>query len=301
MMDTVVFLDTDIGMDCDDAGALAVLHHLAPRRNITIGAMVSSAPLPASPRLIDCINASRGNRVPVGRVSASPAQDSYQDVYAGEVLRRLGMTASDADFEEAVPLLRRELSRCADHSVIYAAIGPQTNMAALLRSPGDAQSPLPGGELLKRKLKSTVVMAGRFVDSSPEFNVVVDVKAAQTVAEGWPGEILYVSHELGAALITGTRFSEEQYRCDPVAMSYAVHSGHGGRYSWDPIALYQALWPDNTLFAAGEPGTVTVGDEGVSVFSPSPSGRHRLLRLSAPVDEAERLLSECICAKEVPQ
>lgn len=295
MTETVFLLDTDLGMDCDDAGAMAILHRLAPHSSTTIGAMVSSAPLSASPALIQHINSFFGTQMPIGRVCAPTAAPSYQDVYAGEVLCRCGTMPPYQDFDDAVRVLRLALTRCADHSVVYTAIGPQTNMAALLRSVGDDISPLTGAALLQQKLRRTVVMAGRFVDRSPEFNVVVDAASAQLVAKAWPGEMVYVSHELGAALISGNRFSDEQYNTDPIAMCYAVHSGHDGRYSWDPVAVYQALFPNNPLFSLGELGQVTIDNDGVSVFTNSDGGRHRLLYLAASAEEVEKQLSEYIC------
>ena len=206
MTGETVFLDTDIGTDCDDAGAMALLHHLLPGSGMRAGAMVCSAPLPDSSALIRHINAYFGCFCPVGRVQSRAAAGMYRDVYAGEVLRRRGAYREAPPCPKAVPLLRRELSRCPDHSAVYVAIGPQTNMAALLLSSPDEESPLGGRELLERKLRRTVVMAGRFVDETPEYNVLADIGAARLTAADWPGEMTYVPHELGAALITGNGF-----------------------------------------------------------------------------------------------
>ncbi|HJD24585.1 MAG TPA: nucleoside hydrolase [Firmicutes bacterium] len=295
MTGETVFLDTDIGTDCDDAGAMALLHHLLPGSGMRIGAMVCSAPLPDSPALIRHINAYFGCFCPVGRVQSRAAAGMYRDVYAGEVLRRSGAYQEASPWPKAVPLLRRELSRCPDHSAVYVAIGPQTNMAALLLSPPDEESPLGGRELLERKLRRTVVMAGRFVDETPEYNVLADIGAARLTAADWPGEMTYVPHELGTALITGNGFTEEQYRDNPVAIAYDVHNGRQGRYSWDPVTVYQALKPDNGLFRAGEAGMVSISQEGVSRFSPAPAGRHRLLELKERSETAERVLTQGIC------
>lgn len=67
---------------------------------------------------------------------------------------------SSRDVPEAVALYRRVLTDAADASVAIAAIGFATNLAALLRSPADATSPLTGLELVAKKVKTVVWQGG---------------------------------------------------------------------------------------------------------------------------------------------
>lgn len=62
-----VILDTDMGGDCDDAGALAVLHVLADRGEARILAVTSCTSAEATPGCIDAINTYYGRpEIPVG-------------------------------------------------------------------------------------------------------------------------------------------------------------------------------------------------------------------------------------------
>lgn len=297
MLNTLL-LDTDIGMDCDDAGAMAILHLQAARCNTAIGAVVCSAPLPDSPALIELINRYYGADVPVGQLVNPLKGQGYCDMYAQPVLQALKPDYRRKNYPEAVSVLRQALVQCADNSVLYVTIGPQTNMARLLLSKPDAISSLSGRELLERKLKKTLVMAGRFVDHSTEFNVVVDIHSAQIIAEQWPGEIIYVPHELGTDVISGYGFTAMQRQTNPVAMAYTVYGGETGRYSWDPITVIQALEPENVWFRPGEKGKVTVAKDGVTSFCSTSGGRHRILGLSSDPVEAGRALTKLLCAEK---
>ena len=59
-----IFFDTDMETDCDDAGALAVLHSLADRGECEILATVVSVKDPASVATVDAINTYRGRPDP---------------------------------------------------------------------------------------------------------------------------------------------------------------------------------------------------------------------------------------------
>ena len=63
-----VILDTDLGIDVDDAGALAVLHALADKGEARILATVANVNDPHAPGALDAINTYYGRpNIPVGR------------------------------------------------------------------------------------------------------------------------------------------------------------------------------------------------------------------------------------------
>src|SRR5688572_15365153 len=65
-----VILDTDLGIDVDDAGALAVLHALADKGEVRILATVANVNDPYAPGALDAINTYYGRpNIPVGRNS----------------------------------------------------------------------------------------------------------------------------------------------------------------------------------------------------------------------------------------
>ena len=64
------------------------------------------------------------------------------------------------NYEEAVAMYRRLLSKQEDGSVVIVSVGFSTTVAALLKSGPDRYSPLTGRELVARKVKFFSVMGG---------------------------------------------------------------------------------------------------------------------------------------------
>ena len=88
------------------------------------------------------------------------------------------------------------LSSQPDNSVTIVTVGFLTNLSNLLKSQPDNDSPLTGKELVRKKVKSLVSMAGRFPEGK-EFNVYMDSAASIYVFENWPGEIIFTGFEIG--------------------------------------------------------------------------------------------------------
>ncbi len=61
-----IILDTDIGFDCDDAGALALLHRLCDREEAELLAVTACYDSPYVAGCIDAINRYYKRTVPVG-------------------------------------------------------------------------------------------------------------------------------------------------------------------------------------------------------------------------------------------
>ena len=109
---------------------------------------------------------------------------------------------SNQDVPDALSLYRKILAGQPDHSVTIITVGFLTNLANLLNSPGDDYSALNGYELVKRKVRRLVCMAGRF-PSGREFNLDQDVKSSQKVLTDWPTPILFSGFEIGQKIKTG--------------------------------------------------------------------------------------------------
>ena len=61
-----IVFDTDIGGDCDDAGALAMLHRLCDLGEAQLVAVTASYASPFVAGCIDAVNTYFGRKVPVG-------------------------------------------------------------------------------------------------------------------------------------------------------------------------------------------------------------------------------------------
>ena len=190
-----VVFDTDMGNDVDDALALALLHEMEIRRQVEVLAVTLSIRDPLAAPYIDSFNRQYGRpEIPIG--------DCLHGVFVGEskflplanertLDGELLFPREERDYPDSTALLRKTLARAEDHSVVIIQTGFFTNLARLLETAGDGDSPLNGRELVMKKVRYVSLMAGAFktIDGDPryrEFNVVQDIPSAQKVAAAWP-------------------------------------------------------------------------------------------------------------------
>src|SRR5690606_2689437 len=114
---------------------------------------------------------------------------------------------SNEEAREAVDLLRELLAREKDGEVVLVSVGIASNLANLLRSPGDAHSPLAGPDLVRKKVKLLSIMAGAFAFANGtnyhlEANVINGIGYMETVANEWPEEVpvIWSGYEIGENL-----------------------------------------------------------------------------------------------------
>ena len=165
-----IVLDTDIGSDIDDAFALALVLK-SPQLDLRAVTTVSGN-TQARARLAAKMLWVAGRRnVPVAAGTPGGKLDIAQTRWAD------GFTAPSLVKENAVGLMRSEIER-AHGDIIIVAIGPLTNVAALL-----TQYPCE-----KTKIKRIVLMGGSithgyYPGSGPtaEYNIAADAKASQVV------------------------------------------------------------------------------------------------------------------------
>jgi inosine-uridine nucleoside N-ribohydrolase len=141
-----VIFDTDMDTDCDDIGALAVLHALADLGEVEILATVASSLHPWSPACIDVLNTYYGRpNIPLGRAVGRGVLKASK--YAQPLAERFPHKAGPAEkVPAAVAVYRQILESQPDASVVIVTVGYLTKIAELLRSPG-------GVDLVRRKVR----------------------------------------------------------------------------------------------------------------------------------------------------
>lgn len=302
-----IILDTDMRGDCDDAGALALLHALADLGECELLGVMASTTGPHVVGTIAAINAYYGRPdLPVGLYSGTGVHggDDYAPVVGDPAWFPMQITNDTAP--ESTALYRRLLHEAPDNSVTIVVIGGQPCVYELLRSEadyeGDGSVNKTGAELAAAKVHELVLMAANFADPNHrEWNVILDVEAARTVARDWPTRVVYSGFEIGHVIQTGGRLRDAD--TNPVAMSYKLYRGTeggqgviGNRSSWDQTAAYYAVrgleHEGQPIWSLDGPVAVSFDDEGRTRFEEDPNGRHYYFVQEMSIGETGALIEE---------
>lgn len=278
-----IILDTDLDTDCDDVGAIALLHALRKAGECRLLGVVCSAPVAECAATAQVLNAWFGQpglpvaAVRVGDAASAPAWQGYREhrarflagghAYHAAVAACPPPRPAGVPVEEAVACYRRLLAAAAPGSLTIAAIGTLTALAQLLASGPDAHSPLTGVELVRRQVRELVSMAaGTWPEGVEEFNWRMDLPSAAAVLAAWPGALTVSPH--GRTVVTGARFMAALPAGHPARAAYRAFLGGEGRDrpSWDQITALYAVRGLAGPFARG-------ADQGLELDPVG--GRHR--------------------------
>jgi hypothetical protein len=159
-----IILDTDMGSDCDDVGALALLHHFASLGKADILAVIySSGAIPYGAGVVDAINTYYGRpEIPVGAYHGhdfgDPVDKMGAEKLASDTATFKHQIILNSDATEQTALNRQVLAGQPDTSVTYITIGHTRGLCELLKSPPDTISALSGRELIEAKVKRWVAL-----------------------------------------------------------------------------------------------------------------------------------------------
>ena len=259
-----VILDTDIGPDCDDVGALAVLISYAKELNFPILGICNCTSNPFGTATLDalCDYCGAGN-VLLGAYSEPDflctENHCKYNRYIAEHFSKKYQNGSLHPLPH-VPFYRKLLAEAEDDGVIIITIGMFNCVSDLLNSPPDEYSPLSGKELMAKKLHAVVSMAARLPEGR-EFNVYCDYRAAKNVFENCPVPMFLSDYVLGTSILSG--FSEDMEQTqenNPVFKSYQLYvkdNPHKENYknpSYDLTAVQFACEGDGELYGLTEKG-----------------------------------------------
>lgn len=306
-----VIFDTDMGNDCDDVQALAIIHALQSRGECELVAVTTTKDHELAAPFTDAVNTFYGRGdIPIGvcRSGVTPAAEKFNllaEVKVDGKYKYPHDLISGKDAPDAVPLLRKILANAEDNSVVVCQVGFSTNLANLLSSQGDEHSPLNGVELVKKKVKLTSVMAAAFTDiphhqtgvPGPyrEYNVIMDIPSARTFEAQWPAPIVWSGFEIGLNLPYPYRSIANDYNYvenHPVAEAYNVYiEPPHDRPTWDLTSVLYAIRPEHQYFDLSPQGQVTILEDGHSKFEAKEDGRDRYLVLK---DEQKPRIMEAL-------
>lgn len=253
-----VIFDTDMGSDCDDVGALAILHVYADRGQAEIiGCIFSSGKVPYGAGVVEAINVYYGRpHIPVGAAHDGLVGDPVDKMTAEKLAKDTAAFGNrmvhNRDAEEMTALNRRLLASQPDHSVTYLTVGHTKGLHDLLVSPPDAASPLSGFELVQRKVQRWVAL-GALGAGNPEGRLTKDwnfffngtAPYTRHLVERFPVPVFYVDG--GDDVLTGRSLKHTPsgnivrtaYR--DWLWNYEQKTLDGQRPSWDLVAVYYAI------------------------------------------------------------
>ena len=290
-----LIFDTDICGDCDDVLALGMIHALQSRGACKLLAVTVSVDNDLAAPFVDSVNNFYGRGdIPIGVVGKGGVVE--QSKYLGLVEQREPdgrfryphNLLSGKDAPPASLVLRKVLAGQPDHSVVIAQVGFSTNLARLLGTGPDEDSPLSGIDLVRRKVKLLSLMAGAFqpIDGNQnyqEYNVMRDIPSCQQLAERWPTPMVFSGFEIGIALPYPARSIERDYRYvahHPLADAYIhyIPPPHN-RPTWDLTAVLFAVLGDRGYFDVSPRGRATINKDGSCRFEATSQGSHAYLIL----------------------
>jgi len=246
-----IILDTDLGGDCDDVGAVAVLCSLAKAGRASVLAATYSIGNPWGGYFLRYELDYLGfGSVPVGTLNDDRFMtEAVYEKYTRPYIE--GYRLPKPESEDAVRVLRRALAENGGvPDITLVAIGPLRNIAGLLRSEADDISPKTGTELVKENVKEFVTMLGNFADRTVcEWNVMMDIPSARYAIDSMPVKTVFAPFELGATTLTGSRLAGLP-EGHPVREAYYLFN-RGKSYlrnSWDLVTVYCAVIGDTPLY-----------------------------------------------------
>ena len=297
-----LIMETDIGNDVDDAIAMDLLYKYVDAGKINLLATCINKEGSAPGEFVDILNTWYGHPdIPIGIIHEGADCETDAINYAQAVVQLKDKEGKPAfkrtlkdhtNLSEAHILYRKLLSKAADKSVVIASVGFSTNLSRLLETPADEYSKLTGKELVAKKVRLLVTMAGNFADQTQhEYNVVKDIPAAKRIFEEWPSPVVTSPFEVGIQVTYPATSIENDFGwagLHPMVEAYkAYHKMPYDRPTWDPTAVLFAVEGEK-WFTVSEPGFIKVTDEGSTVFTPDEKGTRRYLTVSPEQAEAIR-------------
>ena len=285
-----IIFDTDFGPDYDDVGALAFLHAVADSGKAELLATIASNRNELVVPSINVINTYFGRPdLPCGAPKGTaPDMGAAQHWPDSIIIKYPHVIRSTSDAQDAVALYRKLLSSQPDTSVTIVTVGFLTNLHKLLLSAPDSISSLSGRDLIVKKVKKLVSMAGSF-PSGKEFNIYIDSTSSKYVFENWPGKVIFTGFEIGREIKTGLKLVSSGATDSPVRDVFRISlplsaEDKMGRMSWDETAALISVYGTEKFFSTVR-GKISVAPDGSNTWRNDPDGKQSYVVMKAKPEE----------------
>lgn len=298
-----IIFETDLGNDVDDAMALDLLYKYQDAGMIRLLAINLNKNGEAPAEFADIMNTWYGYPdIPIWIIKEGADCETDAAVNYAKAVADLKDAEGKplfvrshpgyGDYPEAVSLYRKLLAAEPDTSVVIASVGFSTNLIRLMETPADKYSKLTGKELVAKKVKLLVTMAG-CIDNpkTHEYNVRKDIRAAKTIFEQWPTPVVTSPFEVGVKIRYPATSIENDFGWashHPIVEAYRAYLPMPyNRPTWDLTAVLYAVERRN-WFNVSEPGRIEVTEDGGTVYTEDPAGTRRYLSVTEEQAESIR-------------
>ncbi|MEM6840972.1 MAG: nucleoside hydrolase [Bacteroidota bacterium] len=290
-----VIFDTDMGSDCDDVGALALLHKYADQGKVEIlGCVYSSGKVPYGAAVIQAINIYYGRPdIPIGAYQRNDIGDPVDKMQAEKLAKDTvaygNSIVHNQDAKDLTQLSRKLLAQQDNSSVVYITVGHTKGLYDLLTSAPDETSPLSGQELVRRKVKKWVALGALKAkntdhDYKKDWNFFFNGTAPYTqyLIQDFPVSVVLV--DAGAEVLTGKSLSATKPG-NIVRTAYRdwlwnvfQKTIDEQRPSWDLTAVYYAIEGTGNYLQEELPGWLEFdAEKGCRWHSESTDKLHTLI------------------------
>lgn len=294
-----IIFDSDMGPDYDDVGAITMLHALADSGKVRILATIASTKYEGVAAVFDVFNTYfKRPDIPVGVPKGEALEFRDFQHWSDSVIKKYPhRIRQNSEAADAVEVYRKVLASAPDKSVTVVTVGFLTNLADLLESKPDQYSKLAGKELVAKKVKQLVCMAGGF-PKGKEFNVDRDAPSSRVVFTTWPTPVLLSGFEIGVKIKAGLPLvNNASITNSPVKDVFRISipldkNDADGRCSWDETAVLLAIKGYRPYYTVRE-GRIIVAEDGSNTWDPSGKG-HQYIVEDRPFQEVGKIINDLI-------
>lgn len=299
-----VIFDSDMGPDYDDVGAITLLHAFADSGCVKILATVASTKYEGVAAVFNVFNTyfKRPDLligVPKGKALELKDWQHWTDTVIKNYPHRI---KKNAEVPDAISVYRKVLASQPDKSVTIITVGFVTNLAGLLQSGPDQYSDMEGLELVDKKVKQLVCMAGKFPEGG-EFNLDRDPASSVAVFTSWPTPVVFSGFEIGHKIRTGLPIiTNNKIQNSPVKDVFRIcipkdPQDSLGRMSWDETAVLVAIKGHLPWYKLNE-GAIVISKDGSNRWLLTPGSHFHLVEV-VPALVVEELINKLIMHQPV--
>lgn len=296
-----VILDTDLGSDVDDVGALALANIFHNQKKINLLAVTHTTSGLYGPLVCEAINEFYGNEdIPVGVYKG-------KEFLKKELVNNYPIPTSKVfphkhsnvkKMPDALEVLKKTLKNNDHVTMIF--IGQLLNLANLLKSEG-------GEELINQKVDAIYIMGGAFSEitglprsGQPEYNLCTALEESIYVIRRLKVKTVFIDGSIGLKVLTGARICQVYGDSHIVSYAYSRYiyrEKDNSRFSWDLITVYQGCLQDDYFNEVG-PGIVNIDEKGNTSFENDDKGNFYIVIANKSFEEIKERL-ETLLTEEV--